>query len=159
MEKMSTYSFNVLSRLILSWRYSQNLWPNRYAYLILNSGYSNKAFPQLMFYFILSAGVAYAKTLGWFLKMCISDAATFFSCIIAGTASCSLLWYGLNCDNKWCASAFIVFQPGYVGLNHNLFGFLLVVTASTTGKCTQQACQSQRSPCFLCQPTNCKIFT
>lgn len=96
MEKMSTYSFNVLFRLILSWRYSQNLWPNRYAYLILNSGYSNKDFPQLMFYFILSAGVAYAKTLGWFLKMCISDAATFFSCIIAGTASCSLL-----CDMAW----------------------------------------------------------
>lgn len=45
---------------------------------------------QLMFYIILSAGVAYAETLGWFLKMCISDAATLFSCIITGTAFSTL---------------------------------------------------------------------
>lgn len=31
-----------------------------------------------------SAGLAYAKALGWLLKMCISDSATFLSCIIAG---------------------------------------------------------------------------
>lgn len=76
-----------------------------------------------MFYFILNAGVAYAKTLGWFLKMCVSDTATFFSCIIAGTAFSTYL-----------TSCYFVF------LNRNLFGVLLAVATSTTGKRTQQAC-------------------
>lgn len=93
---------------------------------------------------MLMAGVADAKTLGWFLKMCISDSATFFSCTVAGI---TLFTYIASCQ---CVIRQI--QPV-------CFCILDAVTASTIGKCSQQTCKSQRSSCFLRQSTHCKIFT
>lgn len=39
---------------------------------------------QLILYVPLSAGVENAKTVGWLSEMCVSDAATFFWCIVTG---------------------------------------------------------------------------
>lgn len=57
---------------------------NQACSMFYNSDYQAQLWNNWFYTYLLSAGVENAKTVGWLSEMCVSDAATFFWCIVTG---------------------------------------------------------------------------
>lgn len=116
-------------RLILWWRYSPNLWLDRYLSLDfpLITNYRYCCTNELSSYCILDAGMEDAKIVGGIPKMCLTNTTTFFSCTTTG-----IVWWFIIL--LYCAWR----RPYLYCLKMCLI--LFAVATSAAWECSKQIC-------------------